>query len=238
MKIALIGYGKMGKKLEKMAQERGHEISVIYSSENPFETSTIKNADVAIEFSRPELVLKHIQHALALGLPLIVGTTGWNLHINDVRTWVAVHRGSLLYASNFSLGVHMFNQLAEQLARMVSCYDQYALRIEEIHHTQKLDSPSGTAITLAERVIAQHSALNSWEETSFNQPGVLPIKAHRIPNVPGTHSLHAKSVVDSITITHEAHNRDGFALGAIVAAEFLLGKQGLFTMDDVLNFTP
>ena len=167
----------------------------------------------------------------------MVGTTGWNQHLKEVQSMVTEQHGSILYASNFSLGVHIFNKLCEQLSRILADQYQYALRIEEIHHTEKLDSPSGTAISLAECVIAQHPSFETWEETETIKPGVLPIKALRIPNVPGTHSLCASSEADSITLTHKAHNREGFALGAILAAEFLIGKQGLFTMDHVINFT-
>jgi 4-hydroxy-tetrahydrodipicolinate reductase len=238
MKIALIGYGKMGKTIERIALERGHEIVEIYESKHPFTRESLKKADVAIEFSRPELALSHIQHAMKISLPLVVGTTGWNHHLTEVTHLVAKEQGSMVYASNFSLGVHIFQHLCAQLARMLSQYPNYSLSLEEIHHTQKLDAPSGTAISLAERIIEEHSQIHEWQLNPTEAQGVLPIQALRIPDVPGTHSLKATSIVDTLTLTHEAHNRDGFALGSILAAEFLLGKKGLYTMDDVLNFKP
>jgi 4-hydroxy-tetrahydrodipicolinate reductase len=236
MKIALIGYGKMGKTIERIAIERGHQIGDIYTSQNPFSGDSLKNADVAVEFSRPDLALQHIQHALKIGLPIVVGTTGWNQYLTEVSNLVEQQQGSLLYASNFSLGVHIFQNLCAQLARSLSFNPNYTLSIEEIHHTEKLDAPSGTAITLAEGVLKEHSKLNQWKLNAAQSEEVLSIQALRIPDVPGIHSLRAKSCVDTLTLTHEAHNRDGFALGSILAAEFLLGKKGLFTMDDVLNF--
>jgi 4-hydroxy-tetrahydrodipicolinate reductase len=238
MKIALIGYGKMGKIIEGVAKERGHEIVEIYTSDNPFTLCEESKADIAIEFSRPELALEQMRHSLKIGLPIVVGTTGWNHHLSEVSDLVEQEQGSMLYASNFSLGVHIFQHLCAQLARMLSLNSHYTLSLEEIHHTQKLDAPSGTAITLAERVIHEHSQLNEWQLNAPISEGILPIQAHRIAEVPGTHTLFAQSKIDTITLTHEAHNREGFALGSVVAAEFLLGKKGLYTMDDVLNFKP
>ena len=238
MKIALIGYGKMGKTIEQIAIERGHEIVAIYASNHPFSNETSIKAEVAIEFSRPDLALSHIEHALKIGLPIVVGTTGWNHHLSEVSDLVEQEQGSMLYASNFSLGVHIFQHLCAQLARMLSLNSHYTLSLEEIHHTQKLDAPSGTAISLAERIIEEHSQIHEWKLNPTEVQGVLPIQAVRTPDVPGTHTLKATSNVDTLTLTHEAHNRDGFALGSILAAEFLLGKKGLFTMDDVLNFKP
>jgi len=238
MKIALIGYGKMGQTVERLAQSRGHEIVATYSSKNSFEKEVQKTADVAIEFSRPELAIPHIQKAVALDLPIVVGTTGWNHRLTEVKALVEQHQGSLLYASNFSLGVHVFQKLCIQLSRMLSQHVDYQISLEETHHTQKLDAPSGTAITLAEAVIAEHEALKEWRLGSEILPGVLPIQASRVPDVPGTHVLQAKSHIDTLRLSHQAHNRDGFAVGSVLAAEFLLGKKGLFTMDDVLNFKP
>lgn len=238
MKVALIGYGKMGKIIERVVKERGHEIVEIYTSDSPFTLCEVTKADMAIEFSRPELALEHIRHALKIGMPIVVGTTGWHPYLPEVSELVKTERGSMLYASNFSLGVHIFQYLCAQLARLLSKNPNYSLSIEEIHHTQKLDAPSGTAISLAERVIHEHSQLKEWQLNAPKSQDILPIHAHRIPEVPGTHALIAQSKIDTLTLTHEAHNREGFALGSVVAAEFLLGKKGLFTMDDVLNFKP
>ena len=235
MKIALIGYGKMGKTIERLAMERGHEIVARYNSENPYNIDSICDADVAIEFSRPDLAVKHIKTAISNKLPLVVGTTAWSEYLNEIRTFIEQHQGSLVYASNFSIGVNIFEQLTARLASLMSTQAQYTLSIDETHHLQKLDAPSGTAVSLAEAILANHSAYSQWELTPVLNHESLPITAHRLPDVPGTHVIRAVSPIDSITLTHEAHNRDGFALGSILAAEFLVGKTGIFTMKDVLN---
>ena len=235
MKIALIGYGKMGKTIERLAMERGHEIVARYNSENPYNIDSICDADVAIEFSRPDLAVKHIKTAISNKLPLVVGTTAWSEYLNEIRTFIEQHQGSLVYASNFSIGVNIFEQLTARLASLMSTQAQYTLSIDETHHLQKLDAPSGTAVSLAEAILANHSAYSQWELTPVLNHESLPITAHRLPDVPGTHVIRAVSAIDTITLTHEAHNRDGFALGSILAAEFLIGKTGIFTMKDVLN---
>ena len=235
MKIALIGYGKMGKTIERLAMERGHEIVARYNSENPYNIDSICDADVAIEFSRPDLAVKHIKTAISNKLPLVVGTTTWSEYLNEIRTFIEQHQGSLVYASNFSIGVNIFEQLTARLASLMSTQAQYTLSIDETHHLQKLDAPSGTAVSLAEAILANHSAYSQWELTPVLNHESLPITAHRLPDVPGTHVIRAVSPIDTITLTHEAHNRDGFALGSILAAEFLVGKTGIFTMKDVLN---
>lgn len=235
MKIALIGYGKMGKTIERLAMERGHVIVARYNSENPYNIDSICDADVAIEFSRPDLAVKHIKTAISNKLPLVVGTTAWSEYLNEIRTFIEQHKGSLVYASNFSIGVNIFEQLTARLASLMSTQAQYTLSIDETHHLQKLDAPSGTAVSLAEAILANHSAYSQWELTPVLNHESLPITAHRLPDVPGTHVIRAVSPIDTITLTHEAHNRDGFALGSILAAEFLIGKTGIFTMKDVLN---
>jgi 4-hydroxy-tetrahydrodipicolinate reductase len=235
MKIALIGYGKMGKTIERIAIERGHEIVARYNSQNPYNIDSICNADVAIEFSRPDLVVNHIKTAISNKLPLVVGTTAWSEYLNEIRILVEQQEGSLVYASNFSIGVNIFEQLTAQLASLLTKHAQYKLSIDETHHLQKLDAPSGTAVSLAETILANHSAYSQWELTPVLNHESLPIIAHRLPDVPGTHVIRAVSAIDTITLTHEAHNRDGFALGSILAAEFLAGKTGIFTMKDVLN---
>ncbi|NBN98253.1 MAG: 4-hydroxy-tetrahydrodipicolinate reductase [Flavobacteriia bacterium] len=237
MKIALIGYGKMGKTIERLAVERGHEISAVFDSNNPFSHASRGCADVAIEFSRPDAVMKNIQLALENDMPLVVGTTSWQQHLQEVREKVDLYQGSLLYASNFSLGVAIYQALVKHLAQLLNQHPTYKLSLEEIHHTEKLDAPSGTAISIAETVIEHYSSLKAWELSENSNPEILPITALRIPGVPGTHTLKADSHIDSLHLSHVAHNRDGFALGAILSAEFLWNKRGIFTLQDVLKLT-
>jgi len=235
MKIALIGYGKMGKIIERIAISRGHEIVSIYNSQKPFKGNEECTADVAIEFTRPDTVVEHIKKAIGQKLPIVVGTTAWSKSQEEIFELVSQTQGSLLYASNFSVGVNIFQQLTEKLAQLIESQAQYTLRIEETHHLQKLDAPSGTAVTLAEGIIANNTNYNEWQLGNEVLSNQISIVAHREPDVPGTHEVFATSIIDTITLSHEAHSREGFALGAILAAEFLLGKQGVFTMKDVLN---
>jgi 4-hydroxy-tetrahydrodipicolinate reductase len=235
MKIALIGYGKMGKIIERLAISRGHEIVSIYNSQKPFNGNEECTADVAIEFTRPDTVVEHIKTAIRQKLPIVVGTTAWSKSQEEIFELVSQTQGSLLYASNFSVGVNIFQQLTEKLAQLIESQAQYTLRIEETHHLQKLDAPSGTAVTLAEGIIANNTNYNEWQLGNEVLSNQISIVAHREPDVPGTHEVFATSTIDTITLSHEAHSREGFALGAILAAEFLLGKQGVFTMKDVLN---
>lgn len=235
MKIALIGYGKMGKIIERIAISRGHEIVSIYNSQKPFKENEECTADVAIEFTRPDTVVEHIKTAIGQKLPIVVGTTAWSKSQEEIFNLVSQTQGSLLYASNFSVGVNIFQQLTEKLAQLIESQVQYTLRIEETHHLQKLDAPSGTAVTLAEGIIANNTNYSEWQLGNEVLSNQISIVAHREPDVPGTHEVFATSTIDTITLSHEAHSREGFALGAILAAEFLLGKQGVFTMKDVLN---
>jgi len=235
MKIALIGYGKMGKIIERLAISRGHEIVSIYNSQKPFKGNEECTADVAIEFTRPDTVVEHIKTAIGQKLPIVVGTTAWSKSQEEIFDLVSQNQGSLLYASNFSVGVNIFQQLTEKLAQLIESQAQYTVRIEETHHLQKLDAPSGTAVTLAEGIIANNSNYNEWQLGNEVLSNQISIVAHREPDVPGTHEVFATSTIDTITLSHEAHSREGFALGAILAAEFLLGKQGIFTMKDVLT---
>jgi len=230
MKIALLGYGKMGKVIERIALERGHEIVLKKDQDNTFEG--LLNADVAIDFSVPDSAVINISECLNNGIPVISGTTGW---LSDYPKMVALcedKNGSFIYGSNFSLGVNVFFELNEYLAKMMANLKQYNVSMEEIHHTQKLDAPSGTAITLAEGVI-KHTDYSNWTLETPNS-NEIHIEAKRIENVPGTHSIFYDSEVDQIEIKHTAHSREGFALGAVVAAEWLVGKKGVFTMKDVL----
>jgi 4-hydroxy-tetrahydrodipicolinate reductase len=232
MKIALLGYGKMGKVIEKIALDRGHEI-IFRKNENDTFVG-IENADVAIDFSAPTAAVCNISECLNTNIPIVSGTTGW-LNEYDKMTNLCIEKnGAFIYGSNFSLGVNLFFELNNHLAKMMAKFNQYQVSIEEIHHTQKLDAPSGTAITLANGIIA-NSDYNNWTLENPNEKE-LKIDAKRIENVPGTHSVFYDSDVDLIEIKHIAHNRDGFALGAIIAAEWIIGKKGVFTMKDVLEF--
>lgn len=239
MKIALIGYGKMGKEIEKIALERGHQVVAIVDAENPIHDVDFNNVDVAIDFSMPNVVLNNIEHLINSHTPIVVGTTGWNEHLNDVTEMVNLKNGSLLHASNFSVGVNLFFMLNEHLAKLMNTQKSYYASMTEIHHTQKLDAPSGTAISLAEGIMKNHDAVNDWScpqhPTKNVFEGGIEIEALRIENVPGTHSVIYDSEVDQIEIKHTAHNRQGFALGAVIAAEWLQDKKGVFTMNDVLK---
>lgn len=231
MKIALLGYGKMGKVIERIALERGHEIVLRKSSASSFDG--LDNADVAIDFSVPSSAVTNISECLNNGIPVISGTTGWLEDYNKMVTLCEEKNGAFIYGSNFSLGVNLFFELNNYLAKMMSKFNQYKVTMEEIHHTQKLDAPSGTAISLAKGVI-ENSNYKNWTLENPNE-NEIQIDAKRIENVPGTHSIFYTSEVDTIEIKHTAHNRDGFALGSIIAAEWLVGKQGVFTMKDVLE---
>jgi len=232
MKIALIGYGKMGKAIENIALERGH--SIVLKINDDIDNYNIKTADVAIDFSIPEAAVKNISNCLKNGVPIISGTTGWLKNYHDMVALAKERDGAFIYASNFSLGVNIFFELNKQLAKMMSNLSQYNVDIEEIHHTQKLDAPSGTAITLAEGIIANTTNEN-WSLGKTNEANIIPIESKRIEAVPGTHFVNYNSNVDTISISHTAHNRQGFALGAVIAAEWIIGKTGVFTMNDVLN---
>ena len=238
MKIALIGYGKMGKAIEEIAISRGHEVILKCTSNYTIEEADFSLVDVAIEFTKPELAVKHIHFCLDNNIPLVVGTTGWNNELDSIKEKTKSVNGSLLHASNFSVGVNIFFELNKKLAELMSGNTDYSASIEEIHHIQKLDAPSGTAITLAEGLIENNSNYTSWKlaDSSSENQNQLPIIAQRLPEVPGTHTIHYTSEIDSISITHEAHNRKGFALGAVIAAEWIMNKTGVFTMKDVLNF--
>jgi 4-hydroxy-tetrahydrodipicolinate reductase len=233
MKIALLGYGKMGKTIEALALKRGHSI-VIKTSQ--IDDVDISQADVAIDFSIPEAALHNISTCINHNIPVISGTTGWLEHFDTAVKLCQEKNGAFIYASNFSLGVNLFFELNSQLAQMMSKFEDYKVDVEEIHHTQKLDAPSGTAITLAEDIIKNNNQLKHWSLNEQKESS-LKIEAKRIENVPGTHIVTYKSDIDTITIEHEAHNRNGFALGAIVASEWIIGKQGVFTMKDVLNLS-
>lgn len=239
MKIALIGYGKMGKTIEKIAVSRGHEIVARINSSNPISNADLSTADAAIEFTRPELAPFHIRHCADIGLPVVVGTTAWMEELDQLTNYVQENNSSMLYASNFSIGVNIFFEINKRLAQLMSGRFDYKACIEEIHHLQKLDAPSGTAITLANGILENNSDYFSWVLGEGKAPhtndGQLGVTALREPNVPGTHIISYTSEIDTIKISHEAHSREGFALGAVIAAEWLHGKKGIFTISDVLN---
>ena len=238
MNIALIGYGKMGKAIEKIAIEKGHQITAIVDSKNPIELLKINNIDVAIEFTRPELARKHMVYCLEIGLPIVVGTTAWKEDLPAITDMVNKQNGSLVHASNFSIGVNLFFEMNKKLAKIMEAHPAYKLEMTEIHHTQKLDKPSGTAVTLAEEIIEQNTNYKHWrlaEDNKLVNENEFFIHALREENVPGTHLISYESQTDSIHFEHIAHTRDGFALGAIVAAEWLQNKKGIFTMKDVLQ---
>lgn len=239
MKIALIGYGKMGQTIERIAIQRGHEIVARINSSNPIATMDVSSADVAIEFTRPELAPGHIRYCAENNLPVVVGTTAWHDEMEDITQFINDKNGALLHASNFSIGVNIFFEINKRLAQLMQGNHNYSACIEEIHHLQKLDAPSGTAITLANGILENNADYVSWvlgeEKTPHTTEGQLGITSYRQPDVPGTHIITYTSEIDTIKISHEAHNRDGFALGSVIAAEWLYGRKGVFTMNDVLN---
>jgi 4-hydroxy-tetrahydrodipicolinate reductase len=245
MKIALIGYGKMGKLLEHFAQERGHEICITIDADNASDirSERFKEADVAIEFSVPHAALEHIYDAFEADVPIVVGTTGWYDELAAVEQKCRAGNNTLLYASNFSVGVNVFFYVNKVLAKLMNRYPQYDVQVEEIHHTQKLDAPSGTAITIAEGILDGLERKNTWvnevigqQDDVITKPNELLIESHRIEEVPGTHTVIYSSEVDELEFKHTAHSRAGFALGAILAAEWLHGKKGFYSIQDMFDF--
>ncbi len=237
LNIALIGYGKMGKAIEQIALERGHTISLKITSQNMADltATNLSNADVAIEFTNPESAIQNLYKCFEANVPVVCGSTGWLNHLNEVEEKCKAVNGGLLYASNFSVGVNLFFELNKKLAQLMANQTNYGVSIEEIHHTQKKDAPSGTAITIADQIIHHLPQKNKWVNVETTINNELSIISKRIDPAPGTHTVKYSSIIDDIEITHTAHNRQGFAMGAILAAEFLLGKKGIFTMKDILN---
>ncbi len=233
MKIALLGYGRMGKAVEAIALERGHEI-VLKATDSNYDIEQLKKADAAIEFSIPDAAYQNIKTCIENNIPVASGTTGWLAKKPEIENYCIEKGSAFLYASNFSVGVNLFFELNRNLAKLMNGHDEYTIEMEEIHHTQKLDAPSGTAITLAEGIIDMNAAKTKWVDNVANNTNEIPIVAKRIPDVPGTHSISYNSQIDSIEIKHTAHNRKGFATGAVLAAEWLVGKTGNFTMRDLL----
>ncbi len=236
--IALIGYGKMGRTIEKLALARNHVINAVIDNEMQWETEGkhLKNCDVAIEFTTPSAAPENIKKCFEYHLPVITGTTGWLNEFPAIESLCKKEKQTLFYASNFSIGVNFFFELNRYLAGMLSDMAGYRPRITETHHMQKLDAPSGTAISLARDIIEARNGLSKWGNADESLPEeALPIKAYRMENVTGTHIVSYESVIDSIEIKHTAHDRSGFAEGALLAAEWVQGKRGVFTMKDLLN---
>lgn len=237
MRIALIGYGKMGKMIEEIAIQRGHEIVLRIDSHNQesFTKEACALADVAIEFTAPASAFSNVSRCLQFGLPVVSGSTGWNEKIPEAAAMSEKLGGSFLHASNFSIGVNLFFVVNRMLAHLMAGHPEYKTEVKEIHHTAKVDAPSGTAVTLAEDIIKQNPALQSWVNETSSKPGVLPIISERIDPAPGTHHVSYRSEIDDIEIIHTAHNRKGFATGAVLAAEYIAAKKGVFSMSDVLG---
>jgi len=240
MKIAIIGYGRMGREVERLAVNAGHEVvlRITRSNREELNAAGLHGADAAIDFSLPEAAFANIRLCMQVGVPLVSGVTGWLHRMDEARELVRTHGGSFLYASNFSIGVNLFFAVNRYLAGLMEQQKQYRADIHEIHHIHKLDAPSGTAISLAEDVIARIQRLQRWEGEQGSSPGVLPVTSERLGEVPGTHRVRWQSAIDTIYIEHEAHSREGFAAGAIAAAEWVQGKTGYFTMQDMLGLAP
>ena len=237
MRIALIGYGKMGKAIEQIALQRGHRIALTISSQNSKELNTenLQNVDVAIEFSTPACVFQNIINCFDANVPIVVGTTGWLEYFEKIKLLCETNKQTFFYSSNYSIGVNLFFKLNSFLAKLMNSQKDYKINIEEIHHTQKLDAPSGTAISLANQIIENNSQLTKWNTLENSTRNELPIISFREKEIIGTHTVNYKSDIDTISIKHEAISRDGFALGAVLAAEFIFAKKGYFTINDLLD---
>lgn len=239
MRIALIGYGKMGKTIEELALQRGHTVNLKIDIDtiDSFTKETLTQCDVAIEFTGPHSAKENILRCLHAGIPVVSGSTGWLAQRNEVDELCREQDGSFLYASNFSVGVNIFFELNKKLAQLMKPHNDYDVSLTEIHHTQKKDAPSGTAITLAEQVLAELPRKNKWVNAASSNPADLVIISKREDPAPGTHSVSYRSATDDIEIIHTAHSRQGFALGAVLAAEFIQNKKGIFTMQQVLGIS-
>ncbi len=237
MRIALLGYGRMGQSIEGFAIEKGYEIVLRITKENLNELTIehLQSADVAIDFSLPSSAFENIKLCLDAGIPVVSGTTGWTDRLEEMQDYCRKVNGAFLYASNFSVGVNIFFEINKLLAKLMNSHAQYDISMEEIHHIHKLDSPSGTGITLANQIIGQVERKSKWEETENAAHDTIGIHSKRIDLTPGTHAIRYRSSIDTIDIVHTAHSRDGFAQGALSAAEWIKGKKGVFSMKDVLG---
>jgi len=238
MKIALVGYGKMGKTIEQIALSRGHEIVSIIDINNPddFESAAFKSADVAIEFTTPATAFENYMKCFAANVPVVSGTTGWTARMGEIKEMCEKEGKTFFYASNFSIGVNIFFALNKYLAKVMNNFPSYDVRMTEVHHIHKLDAPSGTAITLAEGILENIDRKDRWTLETAEKTTDLPIHAIREGEVPGIHEIIYESDVDTISIKHDAKSRAGFALGAVVAAEFTAGKKGFLGMSDLFHF--
>ena len=238
MKIALIGYGKMGKTIERIARERGHEIVSVIDVDNldDFDSEAFKSADVAIEFTVPQVALSNYRRAFASGVAVVSGTTGWTEEMPQLKKEIEEGGKTLFWTSNFSIGANIFMAVNKYLATIMNQFPNYNVEMTEVHHTQKLDAPSGTAITLAEEILENLDRKSCWVKETETKPEEMAIKSIREGQVPGIHTIRYESEVDSIEITHDAKSREGLALGAVVAAEFTAGKKGFLGMKDMLKF--
>jgi 4-hydroxy-tetrahydrodipicolinate reductase len=237
MKIALIGYGKMGKAIEQIALQHGHEIVLKIDVDNAADltAANILTADAAIEFTGPHSAFNNVMKCLEFGVPLVCGSTGWLDKLDEVTAYCKKQNGCFLYASNFSVGVNIFFEVNKRLAELMGPHADYNVSMEEIHHAQKKDAPSGTAVTLAKQIMERVPRKKNWLNHKTNNPEELSIISKRIDPAPGTHSVSYSSEIDTIDIIHTAHNRTGFATGAVLAAEFVKGKKGIFSMKEVLG---
>jgi len=234
LKIALLGYGKMGKTIEEIAVEKGHKI-VFRATVDTQDYTHLSGADVAIEFSHPDAGFSNVQRCIEMGIPVVSGTTGWMDKMEKAKGLCDEKQGAFFYASNFSVGVNLFFALNERLSQLMNRFPTYQAELLEIHHTQKKDAPSGTAITLAEGIIQQHEHYTGWSLVPKSADNEIFIDVERVDPTPGTHKITWQSVIDTIEIQHIAHSRTGFATGALMAAEWLVGKTGCFTMRDLLQ---
>ena len=237
MNIALIGYGKMGKAIEEIALAKGHMVLFKFdiSNQAEFTVNNLQKCDVAIEFTSPHSAVGNLKKCFNAGVPVICGSTGWLAAWEDIKQYCEAKNGSLVYASNYSIGVNLFFELNSYLAKLMNNYKNYDVQLEEIHHTQKKDAPSGTAITLAEQVLQHFTSKNNWVNHISDKPEELEIISERIDPAPGTHKIKYHSAIDDIEIIHTAHNRMGFAGGAVLAAEFIANKKGIYNMKQVLG---
>ena len=235
MKIALVGYGKMGKTIERIAVERGHEIVARIDIDNRKDLAELE-ADVAIEFSHPDAAFENIKGCLERNVPVVCGTTGWLDRKAEIEKLTKDNNGAFFYASNYSLGVNIFFKVNEYLASLIRNFESYNVSVDEIHHTEKKDAPSGTAITLAEGIMKHLTRKKKWVNKDTSNLSELSIRSYRIDQVPGTHTVKYSSAVDDIEIKHTAHTREGFAQGAVMVAEWIKGKKGVLNMDDFLKF--
>jgi 4-hydroxy-tetrahydrodipicolinate reductase len=237
MRIALIGYGKMGKAIEEVALQRGHEIVIKIDQPNlhEFTKKNMAKAEAAIEFTSPHTAYDNVKACIEFGVPIVCGSTGWTERLDEMKKICAERNGSFIYSSNFSVGVNIFFEVNKKLAALMASHSSYEVLLEETHHTQKKDAPSGTAITLAEQILEQVKRKNKWVNELSDHPEDLEIISQRIDPAPGTHSIKYSSAIDDIEIIHTAHNRQGFATGAVLAAEFIKDKKGFFAMKDVLG---